>query len=194
MSLLNGKGTVVMLSPQEVLSSAGASSSRTEQLKQRRLEKEMNLKPYKLSSLEKRLLSFETKGFRESLGLRFGDFYFSQGGLTTGAGLAATARYFKANLFDSPIDFSVSGGYSLKQYQLYSFQIGNILRKSPKLFLRSTSAGGLSLFEKTKEREGNLFLYADISYRDFTQEDFYGLGTDSEKDNRTDYRLVGPSY
>jgi len=168
--------------------------SRSELLKQERVEKEKHLTPYKLSWLEKRLLASETKGFRESLGLRFGDFYFSEGGVTTGAGISATARYFRANLFDSPIDLSLSLGYSLKQYKVYSFQIGNVLRKSPDLFLRSASSGGMSLFSKTKEREGDLFLYAEISYRDFTQEDFFGLGNDSEEDDRTDYRLTGASY
>ena len=168
--------------------------SREELLKQARLEKEKTLAPFKVSKLEKRLASFETKGFRESLGLRFIDFYFSQGGLTTGAGIGATARYFRANLADLPLDISVSAGYTLKQYQLYAFQFGNILRKSPDLFLRQTSSGGISLFDKTKDREGNLFLYAEVSYRDFTEEDFYGLGNDSSEANRSDYRISGPSY
>ncbi|MCI0607215.1 BamA/TamA family outer membrane protein [bacterium] len=193
-TLLNTQNVAPLSSPQEVSNSSPEIASRSELLKQERLQKEKELKPYKLGKLEKRLLSLETKGFRESLGTRFGDFYFSQGGITTGAGFSATGRYFKANLFDSPIDISASAGYSLKQYQLYTFQIGNILRKSPELFLRTTSSGGLSLFEKTKEREGDFYLYGEFTYRDFTQEDFYGLGTDSDKEDRTDFRLTGPSY
>jgi outer membrane protein assembly factor BamA len=197
-SLLNTTNLSPVSSPQEVSSSIASKSSqattRSELLTQQRMEKEKNLSPYKLGKLEKGLLRLETKGYHESLGFRFGDFYVSQGGITTGAGIAATGRYFKPNLFGTPIDVSASAGYSLKQYGLYSFQVGNILRKSPELFLRSTSSGGLTLFEKTKEREGNFYLYAEIAYRDFTQEDFYGLGTDSEKEDRTDYRVVGPSY
>ena len=198
-SLLSTTPVSPMPSPQEVSSSIASKSSetttRSELLKQERLQKEKELKPYKLGTVEKRLLSFEKKGFREALGTRFGDFYFSQGGITTGAGaISATGRYFKANLFDTPIDISASAGYSLKQYKLYTFQIGNILRKSPELFLRTTSSGGLSLFQKTKEREGKFYLYGEFSYRDFTQEDFYGLGNDSDKEDRTDFRLVGPAY
>ena len=182
-------------SPEEVSSSVERTSTRSELLKQERLQKEKEIEPEKLGALEKRLLSFEKKGFREALGMRFGDFYFSQGGITTGAGaISLTGRYFKANLFDSPIDISASAGYSLKQYKLYTFQIGNILRKSPELFLRTTSSGGLALFEKTKEREGNFYLYGEFTYRDFTQEDFYGLGNDSEEEDRTDFRLKGPSF
>ena len=175
-------------------------ASRKELLTKEREEKLLTIEreektegPYELSRREKLLGSFEKKGFRESLGLRFGDFYFSPGGVTTGAGVSATARYFKANLFN-PIDFSVSAGYSFKQYQLYAFQVGNILRRSPDLFLRSAGAGGLSLFQKTKEREGNFFLYAELAYRDFTEEDFYGLGTNSSESNHSNYRISGPSY
>jgi outer membrane protein assembly factor BamA len=196
-NLLNPKNGSVLPAPQDVSSSVQnqpTAKSRAELLVQQRTEKNKNLKPYKLSKVEKRLLSFETKGFRESLGLRFGDFYVSQGGVTTGAGIALTGRYFKANLFDTPVDFSLSAGYSLKNYKLYTFQIGNILRRTPELFLRQTHAGGLTMFRKTKEREGNFYLYAEISYRDFTEEDFYGLGNDSLEDDRSDYRLKGPSY
>jgi outer membrane protein assembly factor BamA len=196
--LLDSQGVPSLASAQEVpaaiTESQPEAASREELLVQARLDKEKHLTPYKLSKFEKRMASFETKGFRESLGLRFVDFYFSQGGLTTGAGIGATARYFRANLGDLPFDVSLSAGYTLKQYQLYTFQFGNILRKSPDLFLRQTSSGGVSLFDKTKEREGNLFLYAEISYRDFTEEDYYGLGNDSSESNRSDYRISGPSY
>ncbi len=198
LNLLNTSPTP-MPSPQEISSTTASRSSqvtsRSELLKQERLQKEKEIKPYKLGMLEKRLLGFEKRGFGEALGTRFGDFYFSQGGITTGAGfISATGRYFKANLFDTPIDISASAGYSLKQYKLYTFQIGNILRKSPELFLRTTSSGGLSLFEKTKEREGNFYLYGEFSYRDFTQEDFYGLGNNSDEVDQTDFRLIGPAY
>jgi outer membrane protein assembly factor BamA len=60
--------------------------------------------------------------------------------------------------------------------------------------LRSAGAGGLSLFEKTREREGNFFLYSEIAYRDFTEEDFYGLGTNSSESDHSNYRISGPSY
>lgn len=179
------------LSP-SIVKSEESVKSREELLKRERQEKVAS--PFKLSRAEKLLRSFETKGFRESLGLRFGDFYFSPGGITTGAGASATARYFKANIKDHPIDFSVSAGYSFKQYQLYTFQLGNILRKSPDLFLRGAGSGGLSLFDKTKGREGNFFLYGEISYRDYTEEDFYGLGTNSSEDDQSDYRISGFSY
>jgi outer membrane protein assembly factor BamA len=195
---LNVHGALLMASSQEVssaiVSSNPAVTNRSELLKKERLEKEKNLSPYKLTKLEKRLLSFDTKGFRESLGLRYGDFYFSQGGITTGAGLSPNARYFKANLKETPLDVSLFAAYSFKQYQYYAFQLGNILRKSPDLFLRGSGSGGLSLFDKTKDREGNVFVYAELAYRYFPQEKFYGLGNDSSESNKSDYRLSGNSF
>lgn len=38
------------------------------------------------------------------------------------------------------------------------------------------------------------FLYADLRYRNFPEEDFYGLGPDSSRDDRTDYRHEEGSF
>ncbi len=169
-------------------------STRAEQWKQKRLQKQTELSPFKPSKMERRLVNFEKKGFGESLGVRFWDVYASLGGISTGAGFGATLRYFRANLFESPIDVSVSAGYSIKGYQQYGFQVGNILRKSPELFLRNSGAAGLSQFEKTKKTEGDIYYYAEIVHRYFPQEDFFGLGNDSREEDRTNYLLEGTSY
>ena len=172
-----------------------APKSRAEEWRQKRLEKQAQLAPFRPGKMERRLVNFEKKGFGESLGLRFGDIYVTQGGITTGAGfVAATVRYFRPNLFESPLDISASAGYSLKGYQQYGFQFGNILRKSPELFLRYSGSSGLSLFEKTEQAEGNYYYYGEMIYRHYPQEDFFGLGNDSVEENKTDYLLEGMSY
>ena len=172
-----------------------AQSGRAEEWRKKRLEKQAQLSPFRPSKMERRLVNFEKKGFGESLGLRFGDVYVTQGGITTGAGfVAATVRYFRPNLFGSPLDISASAGYSLKGYQQYGFQFGNILRKSPELFLRYSGSSGLSLFEKTEAAEGNFYYYGEVLYRHYPQEDFFGLGNDSLEENRTNYLMEGMSF
>lgn len=169
--------------------------SRAEHWEKKRIEKEAERTPFQPSKMERRLVNFEKAGFGESLGTRFGDIYVSQGGITTGAGfVAATVRYFRSNLFDTRLDISASAGYSIKGYQQYGFQFGNILRKSPELFLRYSGSSGLSLFEKTRETEGDLYYYGEVLYRHFPQEDFFGLGNDSREEDKTSYLLEGMSY
>jgi outer membrane protein assembly factor BamA len=186
------KGAIPAGEEQE--SSVTSPDTRAEMWKEERLEKKKNLTPFKPSKFERRLVNFEKEGFGESLGVRFWDLYTDIGGITTGAGLAATVRYFRANLFESPLDVSVSAGYSKKGYEQYGFQFGNILRKSPELFLRYSGAGGLSQFEKTKETEGDFYYFGEVLYRYYPQEDFFGLGNDSREEDKTDFLLKGPSY
>ena len=169
-------------------------STRAEEWKQKRLKKQSELTPFRPSKMERRLVEFEKKGFGESLGIRFWDLYGNLGGITSGASLGATIRYFRANLAESPFDVSASVGYSLKGYKQVGFQFGNILRKNPELFIRHSGSSGLSLFEKTKQTEGDFYYYADVVYRYYPQEDFYGLGNDSREEDKTDYLLEGTSY
>jgi outer membrane protein assembly factor BamA len=180
---------------QETQQESSSPKSRAEQWRQEREKKQNQLTPFRPSKMERRLVNFEKKGFGESLGIRFGDIYVAQGGITTGAGfVAGTVRYFRPNLFESPFDISASAGYSLKGYQQYGLQFGNILRKSPELFLRNSGSSGLSLFEKTRETEGDFYYFGEILYRHYPQEDFYGIGNDSLEENKTDYLLEGMSY
>ena len=170
-------------------------STRAEQWRKKREEKKGNLTPYRPSKMERRLVNQEKKGFGEPLGTRFGDIYISQGGITSGAGfVAATVRYFRPNLFETPLDISASAGYSLRGYRQFGFQFGNILRKSPESFLRFSGSGGLSQFEKTRQTEGDFYYYIEVLNRHFPQEDFFGLGNESLEANRTDFTADSTSY
>ena len=170
-------------------------STRAELWKQKREQKKSELTPFRPSKMERRFVGREKKGFHEPLGVRFGDIYITQGGITTGAGyLAATVRYFRPNLFDTPLDISASAGYSWRGYSSLGFQFGNILRKTPESFLRFSGVGGLSQFEKTRQTEGDFYYYIELNREHYPQEDFFGIGNDSLEENRTDYTFDANAY
>ena len=59
-------------------------------------------------------------------------------------------------------------------------------------FLSTNASGGGSQADIV-ERQKRSFFYADLKYCDFPQEDFFGLGPDSNKADRTDYYKY-PNY
>ena len=91
-------------------------------------------------------------------------FYPRIGGLTTGSGLALGAGYRKKVLSDA-FYVDVSGVASTKRYLGLD--------------------GRLRLPSPTKRLE----LWSSVALRRFPQEDFFGVGSDSDIDNRTNYTL-----
>jgi len=93
------------------------------------------------------------------------------GGLHSGSGLALGLEYRKSGVVVRPLDFTVRGIGSVKRYEF--LEAGFAL---PRL------AGG-RLFADTTAR-----------YRNFPEEDFWGLGPASPKDGRTNFRLEDIDY
>ena len=85
------------------------------------------------------------------------------GGMTRGSGFALGPGY-RTHVFGGPIFVDVSAGISIKRYQAADANV------------RWLQAFG--------ER---LELWTDFRYEHFPQEDFYGMGLDSSRDNETSY-------
>jgi hypothetical protein len=173
--------------------SENAPNSRTEQWQQQRVEKLQHIDPYQQGKLEKYLLRFEERAEQKER-IRFKRIYFQGGTISSGSSLALGATYWQPNIRDSVVDLQVSAAYSLREYQQYGFQFGKIPQNQPKNFLRSTRLEGLSQFDKIPQRDREFFLYGDLSYRDYPQEDFFGIGPQSSEEDRTDYELREVSY
>ncbi|MFB3779543.1 MAG: hypothetical protein ACE141_18130, partial [Bryobacteraceae bacterium] len=88
------------------------------------------------------------------------------GGLTSGSGLALGIEYRKSRMFVPPLDFRAKAVGSVKKYEL--LETGFAL---PRL------AGN------------RLFAEIGARYRNFPEEDFWGLGPDTQVDRRTAFRL-----
>jgi len=167
--------------------------SRAEQWRQKRLQKLQKKEVPQRSTFEKIVLDVEKKGLRNLI--RVKDFYPKFGSITTSSGFAPGVRYWKPDISGSGIDFQSSAAYSIKQYQLYDLQLGKVHPRGREFFLRPniTEGPALQLGEVTQKMR-RFFLYADLRYRDFPEEDFFGLGPHSSEGDRTDFSLKDISY
>lgn len=147
-----------------------AQDSRAEQWRKKRLEKAGKVQPDTLSALERRIRWAETRGL-QLLNFHYKNLYPRFGSLSTGSGFAAGARYWLPNVERSFFDVQSSGVWSLRGYQFYDLQLGEV---------------------HVKER--GFFAHADFSYRYFSQEDFFGVGPASKKEDRTNYRIEKVTY
>ena len=138
---------------------------RQEELRQQREAKSKSLRPYKPGSLEGGTLYVQKERLLERFAEGWKGFHPKLGGLSTGSGFAGGVRY-APRIADGRVDFQTSGAISTRVYQFYDLRFG-----APKLF------------------GGKLFTEFYSRYRSYPQEDFFGLGPDSRKQDRTNFAL-----
>jgi len=160
----------------------GEEKTRTGISDDEREKKSQSLKPETTNIAQRTLLQIEN-----GAGINYKSFYPTYGAASPGAGFMPGFRYWKPHLFGSRSAIQISAAYSTKSYQQYQFQFGSILQKGPEPFIGIGDTGGLSAFRGSHKQTSDTFLYADLRYTRSPQEDFYGLGSDSEVTNRTDY-------
>ncbi len=150
-----------------------------------RIKKSSSLKPEKISKIEKFLLNSDKEG---GFGLNWKGIYPKFGGIETGAGPSFGIRYWRRELFGTPLELQTHALYSLKKYQLYSIQFGKIMKSDLNRLMGTRGFGGLHNFFGLDKKDYDFFLFGTYKYRILTQEDFYGLGPDTTEENRTDFR------
>ena len=138
--------------------------SRAELLAKMRQEKAQTLEPYKPKGIEKALLYIEENRIMDRLTIADG-WYPRFGGLTTGGGFAGGAGY-RQHLFDDRLFLNGSAAISTKAY---------------KQVVANASYPALW--------DGRLEVGGTFRWNDFPQEDFFGLGNDSDRERRTNYAL-----
>ena len=168
--------------------------SRAREWEERRRRKEQQIEPPQSRGLEKALLYLEGEGFRELLSIRYKDFYPKFGHISTGSGLAPGLRFFKSNLKGSGLSIETSGAFSFSGYQLVDLQFGRFNKIAPYLFLGPADFGAPFKFGIEEPGPMKSFLYTDLRYRYFPEEDFFGLGPHSREVNETDFLLEDSSY
>src|SRR5262249_40464597 len=130
---------------------------RTDEWRQARRQKVQGPEESQRSGLEKILLEVKERRILERFEAGFAGFHPKIGGLTTGSGFALGTEYRHEGLAHGRLDFRFSTQASLTHY------------------LRNEI--GVSVPKLWKDR---LFLAFDAANRNYPQEDFYGLGTDSK--------------
>jgi hypothetical protein len=167
--------------------------SRTQQLEQQRLQKLQKIEPYRQTGLERDLLWVE-QNLDRLLHLNYKGFYPQAGSISTRSGISLGVRYWKSNLGDSPLDLQLSAAGSWHGYQEYSFQLGKIPQAEPGLLLESIRSERIYQLGDIPIKQRGSFYYVDLRYRDFPQEDFFGMGPQSREEDRTNFRLKNASY
>ncbi len=168
--------------------------SRRELWMKRREEKRARIEPARLSGFESGMLWLETRGLREILNFNYHGFYPRFASLSTGSGLAPGVRYWKPSLGGSPLDFQLAGAWSLRGYRHYSLQFGQIQKRGQVFSLEPVGIGAAGQFDEMQPKKEGFFTYLDLTYRNYPQEDFFGIGPDSRPENRTDYGLEDMSW
>jgi outer membrane protein assembly factor BamA len=145
--------------------------SRAERLQQQRQKKSLELRPSERNGLEKILFEFKDRRIMERYQAGFKGFHPMLGGLATGSGFALGTQYAKTDIMNGMLSFRASGQASFAAYQKY----------------------GLAL-EAPRIANELLSVSFNFTQRNYPQEDFFGIGSNSAKDDRTNYRLEDTDY
>ena len=141
-------------------------ATRAEALRREREEKSTRLTPPESGRLERTLLALENGRLFERLLNPAEGFYPKIGNITAGSGISAGPGYRRSGLFGEQADFSTFAAVSFSKYWMVDARLA-----APRL------AGGR--------------VFADVHGRwyDFPQEDFFGLGPDSQRQDEVTYGL-----
>jgi outer membrane protein assembly factor BamA len=138
-------------------------STREEADRQRREQQAKEVKPYEPNRLERALDFAEDKAIfildREG-------FHPKLGSLTTGSGFAYGLGFRDRDLFSNTGALEIWAAGSVKRYWATEARL-----RFPRL------------------ADNHLYLEAWASHRDYPQENFFGLGPDSNRDDRSDYAI-----
>ena len=156
---------VLLSSPARAQDPAEA-ATRADLLATIRAQKAETLAAYEPTKIEKTLLYLEEHRIIERLTIADG-WYPRIGGLTTGGGFAGGAGYRK-HLFGDDLFVDLSAAISTKAYKSVDVHVGY-----PELL------------------GGHLEVATNLRWRDFPQEDFFGLGNGSALAMRSNFGLKG---
>ncbi|MGD8816151.1 MAG: hypothetical protein PVJ51_03140 [Acidobacteriota bacterium] len=162
--------------------------SREEELLETREQKLTTVKPAKPSRLGAILARFESRGFQQATTAQFGHFYVGVGQVSEVSGLAPGALYERRRVIATPWTFQAIGGVSFLGYQVYGLRFGHFRQPAPYDFLGDGFLGAPFEFDERAVLPPQRYLYIDTHYSSFPDEAFYGIGPDSEFDDRVHFR------
>lgn len=174
------RGLIVWLPMAMCLTSAGQApeaavelvpGGRLEQWNKLRERKALDLRAPERRGLEKALYEVREQHVLERLMAGWHGFHPSFGGLHTGSGFALGTEWRQERLWNGILDVRAAGRASFKAYQKYELQVG-----MPRL------------------ANEHLFLDFTTTYRNFPQEDYFGVGPDSRREDRSNFRLEDISH
>ena len=173
--------------------SSQGSPSRAELWQQRRLQKQKTVTPEGPTVFGKSFLWFERRGLQQIQKMNYGGAYLRIGNLAQRSALALGVRTWQPDIGGSWLDIQGSAAYSNRGYQSYDLQLGRVPQAYPEIAMDAASPFSLSA-QETVRAPHRFNLYADLAYRDRTQEHFFGLGPESSISELSAFRLQQDSY
>jgi hypothetical protein len=115
---------------------------------------------------------------------------------SSGGGPAPILHFWAPDIGATPFDVHASASYSTYRCQYYELQVGlvpHVGEHLPRVERGTSGLFPLTDLEKSATAPG-FNIYASARYRDYTREDFYGIGPASLQLSRAAYRLVDGLY
>ena len=163
-----------------------AQETRQELLREQREEKRAHVEPYKLNRVEEEMVRFDKAETPTIADRNLKGFYPRIAWPARGSGAALGFRYWQRD-FWGRIDAAGAAFYSWRRYQHYDVQLGLIPHVGRRIPQKSWRGDDVYELASTQPGFSRIPFYMTLRYRYLPQEDFYGLGPDSELDNRTVY-------
>ena len=161
--------------------------------KQKRVEKRTRVTPPRASGFEKALLWVEKRGFGVSRDAGSPGVHPVAGVLGPRSGVAFGMRYWQPDLGRSRLDVALTGGYSIRGYQLYDLQFGRIHDFGPGFEL-DPEDHGIRQRPVPLDSAKRLSVFGRVRYRNFPRQNYFGPGAGSSEGDRSDYRLEEAFY
>jgi hypothetical protein len=116
------------------------------------------------------------------------------GTVTAGSRVAFGAAYQWRAPGELPLDWEVSGLISIRNYQAVGGRIGWLKNRRQTFLLDPFGHRASRQFHQTYFKEKGFSAFADANYFYFPTENFFGLGPDSVRSDRTDFQLRAATY
>ncbi len=162
--------------------------TRTERLLQERRDRLAVVQPVKPSRIVGFVATVENSGFDQFITAQARHWRFGFGKISPASGLTPAVQYERPRLGGSRVRLRGAAAVSVRGYQDYDFRLGLFDEPAPLLGEETGFLGAPFDFDRRSSKRPRSFVYADFNYRDFPQEEFFGLGGDSRESDRTDYR------
>jgi len=120
-------------------------------------------------------------------------FSLSAGTVVSGSGVAAGARYRRANLLPLAIDAEVGAMVSIRGYQEYSAAVGWLDRNRSTVAFHAADTALPSLFNASSPKAPGASAYLDVGHRIYPRHRYFGSGIVAPRENEADYTLSGTS-
>lgn len=171
-------------------------SSRVELWSQQRADKQNQVRPEKVKPAERFLIWIEEKGAaEETLNIHYRRLYPGGGISRPFSGLSLGARYWHADIQSTLLDVGASAVFSIHGYQQLGFQFGKVKDAGLQFELAPSAQEFVFLRgPRALPSQEKFFLFADLRHSRFNRENFFGLGRDSGRFDRSNFRLEETSF